>query len=89
MHNSKTQALGMTLHAKQAEAQLKRMNHGSPYDRVSADSYYMRAKKPHYYPNGTYENPLILEEFMTTGQVQDYNDGYNDNEKDGHFKDWG
>ena len=88
MHNSKTQALGMTLHAKQAEAQLKRMNHGSPYDRGSADSYYRRGPKPHFYPNGTYTKPTIQLENMTTPQIKDYMDGYNDNEKEGFFKDW-
>ena len=63
--------------------------HGSPYDRGTADSYYMRAKKPHYYPNGTYNNPLVIEEFMTPKQVKEYYQGFKDNEDEGHFKDWG
>ena len=28
--------------------------HGSPFDRGSADSWYGRERKPHFYPNGTY-----------------------------------
>ena len=63
--------------------------HGSPYDRGTADSYYRRSKKPHFYPNGTYNNPIVIEEFMTTKQVKDYYQGYDANEKDMHFKDWG
>jgi len=63
--------------------------HGGPYDRGRADSYYRRNQKPHYYPNGTNNNPIILEEFMTLTQVNDYIDGYEDNERFGDFKDWG
>ena len=33
--------------------------HGSPFDRGSADSWYSRERKPHFYPNGTYNgNPV-------------------------------
>ena len=63
--------------------------HGGPYDRGRADSYYRRSQKPHYYPNGTNSHPIILKEFMTVTQVNDYNDGYVDNELNGDFKDWG
>ena len=89
MHNLKTKALAAALAEKEILSDLKRMNHGSPYDRGSADSYYRRDLKPHFYPNGTYNNPLVIEEFMTAKQVQDYNKGYNDNEHEGFFKDWG
>ena len=63
--------------------------HGSPWDRGSADSYYMRSKNPHWFPNGTYNDPWIKKEMMTPEQVQDYNQGYEDNERNGHFKDYG
>jgi len=63
--------------------------HGSPYDRGAADSYYARSKNPHFYPNGTYNNPLVMKGFMTSKEIEDYNKGYDDNERDGHFKDWG
>ena len=89
MHNLKTKALAAALAEKEILSDLKRMDHGGPYDRGTADSYYMRVAKPHFYPNGTYNNPLVIEEFMTTKQIQEYHQGYNDNEKDGFFKDWG
>ena len=63
--------------------------HGSPYDRGTADSYYRRLPKPHFYPNGTYNNPLVIKEFMTPKQIKEYHQGYEDNERDGDFKDWG
>ena len=63
--------------------------HGSPYDRGTADSYYRRLANPHFYPNGTYNNPLVIEEFMSAKQVKEYHQGYEDNEREGHFKDWG
>ena len=35
--------------------------HGSPEDRGGADFWYHRPRKPHWYPNGTYNEPEILE----------------------------
>ena len=63
--------------------------HGSPYDRGSADSYYRRGKNPHWWPNGTHNHPLVMEGFMTSKEIKDYNQGYDDNERNYHFKDWG
>ena len=60
--------------------------HGSPEDRGSADRYYGRPCKPHYYPNGTYNGYPITEEDMTPEQVEDYCTAY-DEETD--RKDWG
>lgn len=63
--------------------------HGSAYDRGNADSYYGRPKDPHYYPNGTYNDPRIVEFDMTPAQIDAYHKGFDENEADGNFKDWG
>lgn len=62
--------------------------HGSAFDRGSADSYYGRPKDPHYYPNGTYNDPKIVESDMTLAQIDAYHKGFDENEADGNFKDW-
>ena len=62
--------------------------HGSPYDRGSADSYYRRPRQPHYYPNGTYNEPRISSKDMTPDEVVAYHAGYDDNEEMGDYKEW-
>lgn len=34
-------------------------DHGSPWDRGSADAWYGRRANPHKYPNGTYKPPYV------------------------------
>lgn len=34
-------------------------DHGSPWDRGSADAWYGRPRNPHKYPNGTYTHPYV------------------------------
>ena len=63
--------------------------HGSPFDRGSADSYYGRGRSPHYYPNGTYNDPKITPPVMTAAQVEEYMAGYAYNEAMGDKKHWG
>tara|TARA_B100002019_G_scaffold98042_1_gene84454 strand:+ start:1302 stop:1547 length:246 start_codon:yes stop_codon:yes gene_type:complete len=63
--------------------------HGGPYDRGSADSYYGRGKNPHYYPHGTYNGKRVEEFEMTAEEIAEYHKGFDDNEADGNFKDWG
>jgi hypothetical protein len=58
--------------------------HGGPFDRGSADAYYWRPRKPHKYPNGTYNPPEVTE--LTEEELEAYNYAY-DNEQD--RKDWG
>ena len=67
-------------------ASIDRERHGSLYDRGSADSWYSRKKEPHWYPNGTYNEPRI--ENLTDEQIAEYNAGYDDNEKAGGHKEW-
>ena len=63
--------------------------HGDPYDRGSADSYYRRKRKPHYYEGGTGMSPLVEEKDMTAAEIAEYNKGYDDNEAAGNYKDFG
>tara|TARA_R110002124_G_scaffold274509_1_gene444452 strand:+ start:818 stop:1060 length:243 start_codon:yes stop_codon:yes gene_type:complete len=62
--------------------------HGSPFDRGSADSWYDRAKSPHYYPNGTGNNPRIEPPEMKDSEVKAYLAGHAYNEQHGGKKDW-
>ena len=62
--------------------------HGGAYDRGSADFYYGRPRKPHYYMSGTYDSPRVDEQNMTEDEVEDYNRGYDDAELYGDRKDY-
>ena len=62
--------------------------HGGPYDRGSADSYYRRPRKPHYYTGDTYNSKLVTVDNMTKEEIEAYNKGYNDNEESYNFKSW-
>jgi len=61
--------------------------HGGPFDRGSADSYYWRPRKPHKYPNGTYNGPEVTD--LTPEEEEAYYAGYEWNEENGDKKDWG
>jgi len=63
--------------------------HGGPYDRGGADSYYRRPRNPHYWPEGTLKGKEVKEADMTPEQVDAYNEGFDDNQAAGDFKDWG
>lgn len=63
--------------------------HGGPFDRGSADSYYGRPRDPHWYPEGTYKGERITKTQMTSEQIQAYLAGYQYNEQFGDKKDWG
>lgn len=71
---------------RELHPQFQRDRHGSLYDRGMADSYYGRGKSPHWYPNGTYNEPRI--EDLTETEIKEYNDGYDDNEASGNKKEW-
>ncbi len=63
--------------------------HGGPFDRGSADSYYHRDVRPHYFVGDTHNSEEITEEKMTPREIADYLAGYEWNEKFGDKKDWG
>ena len=61
--------------------------HGSCFDRGSADSYYHRPREPHYWPEGTGHGTKVTE--LTVEQLEAYHAGYDWNEQYGDKKDWG
>jgi hypothetical protein len=63
--------------------------HGGPYDRGSADSYYGRPRSPHYYVGNTGSSERVELKDMTEDEIVAYYAGYDDNEAEGNFKDWG
>jgi hypothetical protein len=69
--------------AARGPARLDR-EHGSPYDRGSADSYYGRSMEPHFYEGATGSSERVT--FLFPSEVEEYTKGYNENTD---FKDWG
>jgi hypothetical protein len=63
--------------------------HGGPWDRGSADSYYRRPRKPHYFKGATHSTEEVTKKDMTREEIEAYMAGYADNEKFGDHKDWG
>jgi len=63
--------------------------HGGPHDRGGADSYYGRARDPHYYTGASYSTRRVTPPEMTAEEIAAYNAGYDANEADRNFKDWG
>jgi hypothetical protein len=66
------------------EMQFDRNRNGSLYDRGNSDSYYGRAREPHWYPDGTYQGERITE--LTNKEIEEYNKGYDENTE---YKDYG
>jgi hypothetical protein len=62
--------------------------HGSPFDRGSADSWYSRSAKPHWYPEGTGRGEIVTEERMSLAEIEAYFAGYDHNERFGGKKSW-
>jgi hypothetical protein len=61
--------------------------HGSFFDRGSADSYYHRDRNPHRGGVGGMSGPRIAA--TTSAEIEAYNAGYDFNEEYGDKKDWG
>jgi hypothetical protein len=58
-------------------------DHGGPFDRGSADSYYGRPRDPHCYPKGTYKGTKVIleagtEDYAAYMAGYDYNEQYGD-----------
>ena len=66
--------------------QFVRKNHGSLYDRGSADSYYDRGRSPHYGGVGGDSGERV--EVTDAESVAEYLMGYEDNERFGDKKEW-
>ena len=61
--------------------------HGSLYDRGSADSYYGRARDPHYGGVGGDSGPRV-DQGLTIDEIKEYYAGYEYNERFGDKKDY-
>jgi hypothetical protein len=66
--------------------QWQRTNHGSLFDRGSADSYYSRGPDPHWYPEGTGNGVKVTN--LTDEERMEYMAGYTYNERHGGKKEW-
>jgi hypothetical protein len=62
--------------------------HGSPFDRGSADSWYSRPQQPHWYPEGSYNGDRVEAKDMSLQQMREYFRGYEYNEQFGDKKSW-
>jgi hypothetical protein len=60
--------------------------HGGAFDRGSADSYYGRPRRPHFYLGGTGNSPEIAQEVMSDEDIAAYHAGYDHNEQYGDKK---
>jgi len=61
--------------------------HGGPFDRGTADSYYGRPCRPHYFVGDTYTTPEIIPEPGSL-EYKAYMAGYDYNEKMGDKKEY-
>lgn len=61
--------------------------HGGPYDRGSADAWYRRGFRPHYFKGASYNTEEILIE-KGTPEYDAYAAGYKDQVDTGERKDW-
>jgi len=77
-----------TLKPQEFNGRLYDQRHGGPFDRGAADSYYNRARRPHFFTDATYSSDEITERFMTRAQIEEYNAGYDFNEQFGDKKQW-
>ncbi len=62
--------------------------HGSAADRGSADSWYRRPKDPHYWPTGTGHGERVEASEMTEGELDAYNNAYDENERQNNHKEY-
>ena len=61
--------------------------HGGAWDRGSADSYYDRPRRPHYFTGATYQSEEIIPA-EGSPEWEAYMAGYDDNEHSGSKKEW-
>lgn len=63
--------------------------HGGAWDRGSADSYYRRAYRPHYFVGNTMQSREVTQDRMTQAELDAYDAGFEYNERMGDHKDYG
>ena len=64
------------------------VEHGDPFDRGSADSYYGRIRCPHKGGVGGNSGPRVESNGMSLQEIADYGAGYNYNEATGDKKNY-
>jgi hypothetical protein len=60
--------------------------HGGPFDRGSADAWYLRPYKPHYFKGATYNTEEVLEADMTAEEILEYKQGFDEGMASGEHK---
>lgn len=66
------------------------VRHGGPFDRGSADSYYHRGERPHYYIGASITSERVEKDDMTEQELLEYYAGFEYNETvNRDWKDWG
>lgn len=63
--------------------------HGGPNDRGSADAWYLRPYRPHYFKGATYSTEEVQTEDMTKEEIAEYRKGFDDGMASGDHKDYG
>lgn len=71
------------------ETKMYDKRNGGPYDCGGADSYYQRGFNPHYYVGESYATEKVSEKDMTIEEIRAYTAGYENNQQNCNFKDWG
>lgn len=64
------------------------LRHGGPFDRGSADAYYGRPFRPHYYVGRTRQSKVVPRDQMTEDDLAAYKAGYEYSIETGAEKDW-
>jgi len=82
-------SIGASIMPDYSDKELGYNDHGGPYDRGGADSYYRRSFDPHYWPDGTGFGVRIDITDRDSPEWAAYKQGYDDNESIGDYKDWG
>ena len=65
---------------------IKKIQHGSPEDRGSADCYYQRQFNPHYWPDGTGKGVCVTN--LTQEELAAYTEGWDNQESTKNYKLW-
>ena len=76
------------LEVEERDGRVYDKRHGSPFDRGSADAYYRRPFRPHFFTDATYASDEIMEEHMTREQREAYAAGYAQTCIFGDHKNW-
>jgi hypothetical protein len=60
--------------------------HGGPFARGKADFWYGRGRQPHYFKGASYDSEKVEEKDLTKEELEAYNAGYDEMQKQGITK---